>query len=151
MTDLVTRSSSASLWDRRFFAMAKGIASWSKDEDRKVGAIIVHNKHILSMGYNGFSRRLVDKFETVDVKRMKTVHAEANALLRLDRKYLELPLDFYVYGGFPCAQCAALMLQTNVQTVIAPQIESSKSSWAESMEIACQMFVSAGVKIIHYN
>ena len=41
-------------WDKRFLDLAEYISSWSKDTSSKVGAVIVHNKRIVSTGYNGF-------------------------------------------------------------------------------------------------
>ena len=44
-----------SKWDDRFMQMAKIIGSWSScfQDSRKIGAIIVKNKRILTTGYNG--------------------------------------------------------------------------------------------------
>ena len=42
-------------WDSRFMEMARTIAGWSScyREGRKIGAVIVKNKRILTTGYNG--------------------------------------------------------------------------------------------------
>ena len=41
-------------WDRRFMEVAEVIANWSScyQPNRKIGAIIVKNKRILTSGYN---------------------------------------------------------------------------------------------------
>ena len=44
-----------SKWDDRFMQLAKTIGSWSScyQDNRKIGAVIVRNKRILTTGYNG--------------------------------------------------------------------------------------------------
>ena len=52
-------------WDERFHEMAKLVASWSKDTNTKVGAVIVDQDNIvMSMGYNGFPRGCDDSIES---------------------------------------------------------------------------------------
>ena len=42
-------------WDKRFMEMTELIGSWSScfKSNRKIGAIIVRDKRILTTGYNG--------------------------------------------------------------------------------------------------
>ena len=42
-------------WDKRFMEMAGVIAGWAScfQENRKIGAVIVKNKRIMTTGYNG--------------------------------------------------------------------------------------------------
>ena len=42
-------------WDARFMELAKVIASWAScyKPNRKIGAVIVKNKRIVTTGYNG--------------------------------------------------------------------------------------------------
>ena len=45
-------------WDARFMELAHTIANWAScyQENRKIGAVIVKNKRILTTGYNGAPR-----------------------------------------------------------------------------------------------
>lgn len=45
-------------WDARFMELAHTIAQWAScyQENRKIGAVIVKNKRILTTGYNGAPR-----------------------------------------------------------------------------------------------
>ena len=44
-------------WDRRFLELADQIATWSKDPNRGVGAVIVSGaKQIVATGFNGLPR-----------------------------------------------------------------------------------------------
>lgn len=46
-------------WDKRFMEMARLVSSWSScyQENRKIGAVVVRQKRILTTGYNGRARR----------------------------------------------------------------------------------------------
>ena len=51
-------------WNYRYFRLAQETASWSKDPNRKVGAVIIGDKgQIKSQGYNGFPRGIDDDIE----------------------------------------------------------------------------------------
>ncbi len=126
-------------WDYRMLTLAKEIASWSKDQDRQVGAVITTKDYdIVSTGFNGYPRCLDDNDTSCKLDKM--IHAEINALLQLsttarrdNRFYM------YIYGGHPCSHCAAVILQSKITHLFCPAIEA-KSSWHGSMELAKVMF-----------
>ena len=72
-------------WQRRFFDLARLIATWSKDPSSQVGAVIVDDKkRIVSVGFNGLPMGVEDTAERLNVRELKyelIVHAEANAIL----------------------------------------------------------------------
>jgi len=48
-------------WHRRFLKLAHEVASWSKDDSTKVGAVIMGHDHTpRSFGYNGFPEGVDD-------------------------------------------------------------------------------------------
>ena len=48
-------------WYLRYLSLAKEVATWSKDPNTQVGAVVVGSKgQILSQGYNGFPRGIKD-------------------------------------------------------------------------------------------
>ena len=56
-------------WNYRYFRLAQETASWSKDPNRKVGAVIIGDKgQIKSQGYNGFPRGIDDNIERYNDK-----------------------------------------------------------------------------------
>jgi len=73
-----------SKWDRRYIELAQQISTWSKDPSRKIGAVAVGSKgQILSQGYNGFPRGILDlqeRYENREVKYKHVVHAEMNVI-----------------------------------------------------------------------
>ena len=40
-------------WDKRFMALTEQVGSWASCHRRKVGAIIVREKRVMTTGYNG--------------------------------------------------------------------------------------------------
>ncbi len=69
-------------WDIRFMELCKSIANWSScyQESRKVGAIIVKNKRILTTGYNGAPSGITSCMEKGEcLRRKKNIPSEAGA------------------------------------------------------------------------
>lgn len=133
-------------WDNRFLEMAKLVGSWSKDPGTKVGAVIVRpDRTIASVGYNGFPRGVADKYLSREDKLMRTVHAEANAILTAKE-----PMEGYhlfVHPLCPCANCAALIIQSGIKYVVA-EMPKINSEWKKSFEAAEDMFKQAGVEFL---
>ena len=133
-------------WRNRMLEVAELVASWSKDGDRRVGAVITNCQyHILATGYNGYPSGL-DDFD-LNQKNMKTVHAELNAILKLQKP--EAKMKMFVWGGFPCSQCAAAIIQRGITEVYCPDIDH-KSKWFDSMLLANMMFEEARVSVRTY-
>ena len=76
---------SSEKWDGRFLDLATFIAEWSKDPSTKVGAALVRpDRTIVSVGFNGFPRGVLDhaeRYQDRSTKYEMVVHAEMNALL----------------------------------------------------------------------
>ena len=137
-------------WDKRYLALAKEVASWSKDPSTQVGAVTVGNKkEVLSQGFNGFPRGIVDsedRYNNRETKYKYVVHAEMNAIY--NATYSGVSLDgavLYVYGLPICSECAKGIIQVGIKKVI---IEKSKEldNWNESVALSQEMFDEAGVE-----
>lgn len=132
------------IWDERFVAMARMVASWSKDSSTKVGAVIVDAQHrVLGLGYNGFPRGVIDDPQRINMRELKyemTVHAEANAIINAKRTYKAT-----IYTNFfPCPNCAALIIQAGIKRVVSPPHEADER-YAMRRIVSEQMFNEAGV------
>jgi len=133
-----------SKWNKRMLNIAQEVASWSKDPDHKVGAVLASiDNRILSTGYNGLpagmERLPIDKQE----KLFKTIHAEVNCLIQAQG----VPSCTTMYiTRYPCAQCAALIIQTKVARVVCP-IREVKSTWSESMIAAEELFKQSFIRV----
>ena len=139
-------------WDKRYLALAKEVASWSKDPSTQVGAVTVgKKKEVLSQGFNGFPRGIVDsedRYNNRETKYKYVVHAEMNAIY--NATYSGVSLDgavLYVYGLPICSECAKGIIQVGIKKVI---IEKSKEldNWNESVALSQEMFDEAGVELV---
>jgi dCMP deaminase len=138
---------SSSKWDKRFLDLAKHVSSWSKDPSTKVGAVIVNSdRQIVSLGYNGFARGVDDSEDRYSDRAMKyqmVVHAEANAILNANTSLKGTTC----YVTHPCcSNCAALLIQAGVKTVVVTEPTADfLSRFGESMKLTAMMFEEAGV------
>lgn len=131
-------------WNDRFFALADMVGSWSKDPSTKVGAVVVRpNRTIVSVGYNGFPRGVDDTYTTREDKLLRTVHAEANAILTAQEPLHGYTL--YVTPLHPCANCAGLIIQSGIKMVHFKAHAESSEAWKQHADVMYGMFISAGI------
>ena len=140
-------------WNQRFMAMAKHVATWSKDPSTQVGCIIVGpKKEIRSTGYNGFPRGVDDNPERYDNRAVKYAfieHAERNAIF--NATLYNASLDGCVmYVTLPsCPDCARSIIQTGIKEVIAMAAPASRSQntpgWDDAISTSKAMFRESGV------
>lgn len=135
-------------WDRRFLALAHQTASWSKDPKRKVGCVIVDaDRIVLAGGYNGFPRGVADtpeRYADLETKLSMIVHAEANAIASAASKGHRLRGAAAYITRPPCAQCAALLIQAGISSIVfehGVMASNWYASWA-----AIRMLNEAGVR-----
>ena len=134
-------------WAERFLQMAELVASWSKDPSTQVGAVITEHNRIVSLGFNGYPHGISDSAETDsrELKLLKTLHAEENALLYAKR---DLSGCEVWVTHFPCPNCAAKIIQTGISVVHCPeQSEDFLSRWGEKIKLSETMFNQAGVEV----
>jgi len=114
-----SKSERAIQWLKYFMTLAKNVSEMSKDPSHKVGAVIVDkNKRIVSTGFNGFAKNIIDsddRLNNKDIKRKLTLHAEENAVTFAKRD-LE-GCDIYVYGYPPCTHCTSLLIQSGIKCI----------------------------------
>lgn len=135
-------------WNERFIYMAWQIAKWSKDPSTKVGAILVdENRSIISTGYNGFPRGVLDdsdEYENRELKYAKIVHAEVNAILSARGNIIH---SHTLYTSLmPCSICAGIIIQSGIRNVIT--VHSKIERWQKSFAITRKMFSDAKVSLI---
>lgn len=135
-------------WDKRFMQLAELIASWSKDPSTGCGAVIVdQRKRIISLGFNGFPQSVNDDqsiYENREEKYRRIIHAEKNALLFAQQDLTGCTI--YVTPMPPCSQCAGMIIQAGISTVITKQPNASHTErWGKDINSTKTMFSEAGV------
>lgn len=124
-------------WDKYFIALARIAASRSKCLKRKVGAVIVRDKCVLSTGYVGALRGMVDcrAVGFCNRDRMKhpqlcvSVHAELNAILQAARAGINIKGATLYSTLEPCPECLKAAYQAGIVRVVyeTPYINSKRT------------------------
>ncbi|WP_040980280.1 ComE operon protein 2 [Oceanobacillus jeddahense] len=130
-------------WDQYFMAQSHLLALRSTCTRLMVGATIVRDKRIIAGGYNGSVSGDVHCIDegcyVIDGHCVRTVHAEANALLQCAKFGVPTDgADVYV-THFPCLQCTKQLIQSGIKNLF----------YAEDYKnhpYAVQLFEEAGVK-----
>ena len=132
-------------WHNRFMNLAKEVSTWSKDHSTQVGAIYIGDKkQILSTGFNGFPKKIIDSEERLNNRELKykyTIHAELNGIYNAVYNGINLNNStLYVYGLPVCSACALAIIQVGVKTIVIQESNINKSqkwqdSWHESLEL----------------
>ena len=110
-----------------YMDIAERVAEMSHAQRLKVGAVIVRDGRIISMGWNGMpagwdneceeARWHVDSEEETRVTRAEVLHAESNAISKLARS-TENGLDAEMFCTHnPCMECAKLIYQSGIKKV----------------------------------
>jgi dCMP deaminase len=137
-------------WDDTFIEIAAVLAKRSKDENTKIGAVIVGPSHeIRGMGYNCFPRGINDD----DPERQKRPHkykffehAERNALYNAARIGTPLEGCTVYIPGYPCADCARGMIQSGIKEIVCESVVIPER-WMENCAAADEMVREAGISI----
>ncbi|MDE6692096.1 MAG: dCMP deaminase family protein [Muribaculaceae bacterium] len=111
--------SKQTLLDERYLLMTAIWAENSYCERRKVGALIVKDKMIISDGYNGTP----DGFENVcedehGITKPYVLHAEANAITKVARSHNSSEGATLYVTASPCIECAKLIIQAGIRRVV---------------------------------
>ena len=117
-------------WDEYFMNIAKVVASRSNCMKRKVAAIIVRDKRVISTGYNGTPRgtRNCNEGGCPRCNNMATSgtaldeclcsHGEENAIVQASYHGVSLK-DATIYTTFaPCLMCAKMIINSGIREVV---------------------------------
>jgi len=105
--------------DRRYLAMAQIWGQNSYCVRRKVGALLVKDKMIISDGYNGtpsgFENICEDEHQ---VTKPYVLHAEANAITKVAKSNNSSEGSTMYCTASPCLECAKLIIQSGIKRVV---------------------------------
>lgn len=104
-------------WDKIWMDMAKTISQRSHHPTFQVGSIIVSedNTQVLSIGYNGSYKGGPNKPVSEEPGCSGLIHAEINALLKLDYNNPKKKKMYVTLS--PCPDCARAIVNSNIDTV----------------------------------
>ena len=109
----------SSKFDHSYLQMAEVWAQNSYCKRRKVGALIVKDKMIISDGYNGTPSGFENICEDENgVTKPYVLHAEANAITKVAKSgNSSAGATLYVTAS-PCMECSKLIIQSGISRVV---------------------------------
>jgi dCMP deaminase len=107
------------LLDRRYMRMAFIWSENSYCKRRKVGALLVKDKMIISDGYNGTPSGFENICEDENnATKPYVLHAEANAITKVARSNNSSNGATLYVTSSPCIECAKLIIQAGIRRVV---------------------------------
>ena len=120
-------------WDVRFMEMADLISSWAScyQENRKIGAVIVKNKRIMTTGYNGAPAGVKTCVERKSCLRRElnipsgtrqescyAIQAEQNAIIQAAKLGVSIDGATLYCTHQPCSVCAKMIINAGIVRVV---------------------------------
>ena len=106
-------------FDKSYIEMAHVWAKNSYCERRKVGALIVKNRMIISEGYNGTPSGFENICEEESgATKPFVLHAEANAITKVAKSNNSSEGATLYITDSPCMECAKLIIQAGIERVV---------------------------------
>ena len=117
-------------WDEYFYAITKQVSTRSTCLRRKVGAIIVKDKRILTTGYNGAPKGVKNCLDRGKCLReelgipsgqrheiCRGLHAEQNAIIQAAYHGVNIQGGDLYSNTQPCAQCAKMIINSGIKKI----------------------------------
>jgi dCMP deaminase len=106
-------------FDQRYLEMARIWAKNSYCVRRKVGALLVKDRMIISDGYNGTPVGFDNVCEDIEGKTLPYVlHAEANAISKVAKSNNSSGGATLYITASPCVECSKLIVQAGIVRVV---------------------------------
>lgn len=141
-TPMDSHNDKQELLDRRYLRMA---AIWAENSyclRRKVGALLVKDKMIISDGYNGTPAGFENVCEDEDgTTKPYVLHAEANAITKVARSNNSSSGSTLYITASPCLECAKLIIQAGIRRVVFGELYR--------LPDGIRLLERAGIEVVH--
>ncbi|WBX74772.1 dCMP deaminase family protein [Tenacibaculum pacificus] len=129
-------------YDKAYLNMAQEWGKLSHCKRKKVGAIIVKDRMIISDGYNGTPSGFENYCEDEEgYTKWYVLHAEANAILKVAASTQSCKDATLYITLSPCQQCSKLIHQAGIKRVVYAQ-DYKDTSGIDFLE-------KAGIELLH--
>lgn len=140
-------------WNDYFMRIAEVVASMATCDRKHVGAVVVVNKTVISTGFNGAPRGMPHCDEVGhELKEMggrqscvRTVHAEANALVQAARSGAKVEGGTIYTTASPCYDCLKLIINAGITRVVCKEFYASRYGMSGEME---KFAKGAGIEMV---
>lgn len=139
-------------WDVRFMELTEQVGSWASCHRRKVGAVIVREKRVMTTGYNGAPAGIESCIERGECLREKmqipsgtraelcyAAHAEQNAIIQAARYGINISGATLFCTHQPCVICAKMIINAGIKRVVY------KEGYPDDFSV--RLFEEAGTKL----
>ncbi len=140
-------------WDEYFVSITRQVATRSTCLRRKVGAILVKNKRILTTGYNGAPMGVENCLEIGTCLRQELgipsgqrheicrgLHAEQNAILQAAYHGVQIKESVIYTTTQPCVMCAKMIINSGIGAIYHTESYPDR--------LAMDLLKEAGIEII---
>jgi len=140
----MTESEKQNKLDMRYLRMAKIWSENSYCQRRKVGALVVKDKMIISDGYNGTPSGFENICEDENnLTKTYVLHAEANAITKIAHSSNSSEGATMYVTASPCIECAKLIIQSGIKRVVYSE--------KYRLEDGLELLKRAGVETVFLN
>ena len=116
---LIMKEKKLNKYDRAYLRIAREWGQLSYCQRKKVGAIIVKDRMIISDGYNGTPTNFENSCEDNEgLTKWYVLHAEANAILKVARSTQSCEGATLYITLSPCKDCSKLIHQSGITRVV---------------------------------
>lgn len=143
-------------WHEYFMQITELVSTRATCLRRKVGAVIVRDRRILTTGYNGPPRNIVhcedrggclrDELKIPSGQRMelsRAIHAEQNAIIQAAKVGISIQDSTLYVTTHPCFTCAKMLINAGIKEIIY------KDGYPD--EFAREILKEAGVKVVQFD
>ena len=151
MTEYIKRPS----WDTYFMGIADLVSDRATCVKRKVGAVIVNEKQVISTGYNGTPKNLKHCSEVGCLRQQLNVpsgtrhelcrglHAEQNAIIQAASSGANTTGATLYCTFLPCVICTKMIINAGIKRVVF------KGYYPD--DLAVQMFSETNIELVLYD
>jgi len=143
-------------WDEYFMQITELVSTRATCLRRKVGAVIVRDRRILTTGYNGPPQSIThcedrggclrDELNIPSGQRMelsRAIHAEQNAIIQAAKVGISIQDSTLYVTTFPCFTCAKMLINAGVKRIIY------KEGYPD--EFSRDILKEAGVEVVQFD
>ena len=111
-------SSNCLNWDEYFMSIALLASQRSPCQRLHVGSVIVKEKRLISMGYNGFISGAPHISRIKDNHEQSIIHSEINALMDCAKRGTSLENATIYITHYPCLNCFRAIAASSIKEIV---------------------------------